>query len=115
MTKQFLVIKPDNSTHRIYIPDEQPTLAVFQQEVGGYIEIASLPNDPLDHVLIVNEDGISMELPPNPIASYIALTFGRPQIIRGNVILARNTGENTSPPAAVLLEGLRQMWDWTWD
>ena len=43
----------------------------LQTTVGGYIEAVAVPADE-SLVLLVNEDGLSLKLPPNPQASAVA-------------------------------------------
>lgn len=45
-------------------------LATLQLAVGGYIEVLYLP---AKMVLIINEDGISLDLPINPVATSLCV------------------------------------------
>ena len=60
------------------------SLESLQKQVGGYIEMVTLPNG---QTMIVNEDGIAKDLSPNLKASRLA-----GQVIRGHVVLC-NKGE----------------------
>ena len=48
------------------------SLAALQAAIGGYIEAVAVPADD-SLVLLVNEDGLSLNLPPNPQASAVAI------------------------------------------
>lgn len=56
------------------------TLEELQKMVGGYIEVVRVPHKP-SMILIVNEEGLLHNLPPNPMATGIA---GQP--IVGNAV-----------------------------
>src|SRR5688572_29436324 len=64
------------------------TLPQAKEIIGGHIEVVKLRGLAVPAVLLVNEDGISMQLELNPVASYIA-TEGRlsTTVIYGNAIL----------------------------
>ena len=47
------------------------TLEELQGMVGGLIEVVRVPNKP-SMILIVNEEGLLHNLPPNPMATGIA-------------------------------------------
>lgn len=63
------------------IENKTPTLQEMQEYVGGWIEVVYLPND---EQLIVNEEGLILELPYNSVASCHAS-----RTIVGNAILLR--------------------------
>lgn len=46
----------------IHKPEKRPTLKQAQKMVGGMVELLTMPNG---DQLLVNENGRSMELPPN--------------------------------------------------
>ncbi len=79
MSVSFKVIFRDGSTHEVEL-DSKPTLAQLQHFVGGYIE--QIPTKNSEQCLIVNEDGISLNLLSNYNASILA---GQP--IFGDVVL----------------------------
>jgi hypothetical protein len=56
----------------------------LQTAVGGYIEAAAVPADE-SLVLLVNEDGLMLNLPPNHQASALALRA----IVGDAVLIAR--------------------------
>jgi uncharacterized protein DUF3846 len=60
-------------------------LEELQEMVGGYVERLRLPDG---FVMIVNEDGIPMGLPPNEVASQMART----NIVGDVVVLPRGMG-----------------------
>lgn len=60
---------PTQVQYPLYAP---PTLAQVQGWVGGYVETVGMaldgtPPEPVQ--VFVNEDGLSMGLPPNPVAT----------------------------------------------
>lgn len=75
----MLIIRPDGCL--VKAPTKGITLSKLQNLVNGYIEIIRLPNR---KIAIVNEDGIGLGLPVNPIASQ---TIGTP-IVGVCVIMA---------------------------
>lgn len=112
MTKQFLVIQPDNTHTEFTSEGSEFLLTELQKAVDGYIEVVTLPIDPAGHVLIVNEEGRLKGLKPNPIASWLAMGLGSEQILVGPVVLARRVRENTQPPSSILVEGIKKSWGW---
>jgi hypothetical protein len=76
------------------------TLDELQALVGGYIEVVGLApaGDSDRYVLVVNEDGLSMRLPPNPGAT-AAVVAANPRVcllphgILGPALLCRLTPE----------------------
>jgi hypothetical protein len=62
------IIGIDGSIH-VQVFDETPDLKQLQDMVGGYIEIVRLSDG---RQLVVNEDGLSLELPVNHVASTLA-------------------------------------------
>lgn len=76
-----LIMRADGSTEPLaYTPPQddtnnhevQASLTTLQTAVGGYIEAVAVPADER-LVLLVNEDGLLLHLPPNPQASVLAL------------------------------------------
>lgn len=63
------ILKTDGSTERIYCEPEN-VLKTLQGAVGGYIEIVTGICPP-DYLCIVNEDGLRLQLEPNPYAPHI--------------------------------------------
>jgi Domain of unknown function (DUF3846) len=63
----------------------QESLATLQAAVGGYIEAVAVPGDD-SLILLVNEDGLMLKLPPNSQASAVAI---RP--IVGDAVLIPRT------------------------
>jgi|SRR6266446_4401261 hypothetical protein len=85
-----IIIRPDGTTEALaYTPpkDEensqeiQASLTTLQNAVGGYIETVAVREDD-SLILLVNEDGLSLELPHNAPASALAHRH-----IVGNAIL----------------------------
>jgi hypothetical protein len=64
-------IKTDGTEHE-YLPSngEKFSLEELQSAVGGYIEVA--PFNQQGKVLLVNEEGLLMQLPVNPLATTLA-------------------------------------------
>jgi hypothetical protein len=88
-----LILRPDGSTVPLaYTPprDEesfeemQESLRALQEAVGGYIETVPIPQDN-DLILLVNEDGLRLGLPPNAQAS----TLARQPIVGAAVLIPR--------------------------
>jgi hypothetical protein len=70
--------------------DEDMNLAQLQAYVGGYIEM--LPTTVVRRRLIVNEDGIFMDLAPNHQATAVAAPqlLMKDGVVRGNALLVRH-------------------------
>lgn len=83
MKKSARWIKADGRELTITPAKKVFTLKELQAAVGGYIEHVDLSHTGADEVMVVNEDGKSLELPANKIASLIAC---RP--IVGDVLVA---------------------------
>lgn len=79
-------IKADGRELAITPAASRFTLKELQAAVGGYIEYVNLSHAGADEVMVVNEDGKSLELPLNKVASLIAC---RP--IVGDVLVAHQT------------------------
>ena len=60
----------------------KPTLKEMQELVGGYIEPLQVRHEGKSRTMVVNEEGLLMNLPRNPGASAIAGT-----VIVGNVFI----------------------------
>jgi len=52
----------------VQVFEDAPHLAQLQDMVGGYIEVINLGKQQM----VVNEDGLSLNLPPNKAASMLA-------------------------------------------
>jgi hypothetical protein len=76
-----MIAERKNITETKTIIDKKLTLEEMQEFVGGLIELVYLKNG--DH-LIINEEGILLELPQNHEASEIA-----GQIILGNALILK--------------------------
>jgi hypothetical protein len=62
-----IVIHPDGKMEDV---ESKPSLERLQELVGGYIELLSPSLHALpDRHVLVNEDGLSLSLPPNPTAT----------------------------------------------
>ena len=67
---QVLVIQPDNECALLHSPEGMDELTFVQTLVGGYIEPAPCDHDGV--TIWVNEDGIALGMPINPVASNMA-------------------------------------------
>ena len=65
-------IKADGRELAISPAKARFSLKELQAAVGGYIEHVNLDHTGEDQVMVVNEDGKSLELPINKVASLIA-------------------------------------------
>ena len=81
-----ILIKADGTEEVITIP-KQGQLEFLQKQVGGYIEMVSIPKYKGHTGMIVNEDGRRMALPHNEKATAI---YNSPYAIVGNAILFKN-------------------------
>jgi len=84
-----------NVTKKIYTDgreediDQKWTLKQLQDFVGGYIEM--VPSNKPRRSLIVNEDGLGLELPDNLAASkYVSSRVLVLDFIRGNALLVKS-------------------------
>lgn len=86
MTYKMLLIKSDSTTEFIE-SDTRPAFSEMQKLVGGYIErtFCEYTVDLEPYVMLVNEDGIGMDLPVNELASRYALTT-----IVGDALILQN-------------------------
>ena len=81
MTVKITVLKTDGTTETKEIEAGERLLANLQKEVGGYIEpVRHIEGLPPGKLVLVNEDGISLDLPPNPFVD-------GPTPLLGNIIL----------------------------
>jgi hypothetical protein len=66
--------------------DHKPTMKELQKLVGGYVEIVvrTVFNPTFEGQMIVNEDGVSMNLPVNAIGT---TTYGGASKIVGNIVI----------------------------
>lgn len=83
------VVKKLYANGRIEDVNEEMTLRQMQKFVGGYIE--KVKSVTIDHGLIVNEDGVNLELPKNEhatalVAEGVMMWDG----VRGNALLVTN-------------------------
>lgn len=84
-TKVVMKIYADGTTDET---ECEMTLHQMQQFVGGYIEM--VPSSIPHRALIVNEDGLGLELPHNVKATeYLASTVLVLDLIRGNDLLVK--------------------------
>ena len=84
-----------------YLKEIDNTLKELQKEVGGFIEICHLDNG---LIAIVDEEGVVKGLPVNAIIPY----YG---VIRGNIIFARDNGEDLTSLNDEDVEYLRKMYE----
>jgi len=71
------------NTETKILKDREPTLEESQQFVGGLVELVYLDGG---DQLLVNEEGLIKDLPPNPSASAIAgkHIVGNALVLQGN-------------------------------
>lgn len=82
-----VLYKPDDVAEEVYpATGAYWTLPELQKLVGGYIE--TVTTGVRDWLLVVNEDGLRLELPLNNLASALAGVR-----IVGNAVLVRRVGE----------------------
>lgn len=67
-----------------------PLYQQMHEAVGGYYENVYPRGLDEDYVMVVNEEGLLMDLPLNSIASYLYGTFQHGQPIVGNVIILKS-------------------------
>jgi len=76
---------------------EEWTLQQMQEFVGGYLEAVATIYP--EHIMLINEDGIRLELPHNPLATEIAAPGTRMLGgIRGNALLIEREKPDVDPP-----------------
>lgn len=77
------------------------TLADYQALVGGYIEKVSTSYF-YGHSFFVNEDGIALGLPVNPVANFVAFHAGTFlsvfDSLKGDVLLVGPLTKTATPP-----------------
>lgn len=83
-----------------YVKEINNTLEELQKEVGGYIQTCNLGNG---LIAIVDEEGILKGLPANAIIPY----YG---VISGNIIFARDDGEDFTSLTDKDVETLEKMY-----
>ena len=79
-----VLFSADNSIKALEFKSSHVTLEEMQKYVGGYIELIYL-NDGM--VLVVNEEGLILNLPYNERATNTALAEGKEHHIVGDVLL----------------------------
>lgn len=88
-------IQTDGTITEFTIGPDGNNLQLFQEKVGGYFAQISLPNG---EQMLVNEEGIPLGLPPNPLASKIVLDGGFKQMFPNAI--------NQHEPAAQMGKGI---------
>lgn len=87
---------------RISLVDIDPTLASFQEAVGGYIEHVTLA---ASFGMYVNEEGKLEGLPHNDLASYLLQLSGYADYVAGPAVLVGppdGEGNDTDLPAEII-------------
>lgn len=84
----YRVIHTDGTETALAVAGRRPSLEELQAAVGGYIELVRVKGGEL----WVNEDGLSLQLPPNPAASLIAGVY-----IVGPAVLALRARRGGQP------------------
>lgn len=82
---KVLRITPD----KVDLIEIENTLQSFKDIVAGYIECVTLSPGKVE--MIVNEEGLLLDLPNNPVASFIT-----GQYIAGNAVIGGVEGEDMS-------------------
>lgn len=83
------VVKKIYTNGHVEDVDEKMTLTQLQKFVGGYIEM--VPSNTPHRSLIVNEDGLGLELPHNIAATgYVRAGTLVLDFIRGNALLVKS-------------------------
>ena len=72
-----LWIQTDGTKTKFTINADGNNLDLFQEKVGGYFTPISLPSG---ETMLVNEEGIIQQLPPNPLASQVLANGGFKQV-----------------------------------
>jgi hypothetical protein len=102
LTKIALVVDVQGNTERVEF-DNDNSLATFQKAVGGLIQPVNLGKEVngLELEMYVNEEGIMLELPTNPIATAFAtevyqnaLPAGQPYYLLGTAVFVGGLGED---------------------
>ena len=88
-------IQTDGTIPNFTIGVDGNNLDLFQEKVGGYFSPINLPNGV---TMLVNEEGIILGLPPNPVASKIVLDGGFKQMFPNAI--------NQHEPAAQMGKGI---------
>ncbi len=83
--KKAYILRPEGGREEV-CPSKGTkfSLPELQKAVGGYIEV--LPSLLEGYLLIANEEGLLLQLPPNEAATNLSIYRGR-SIIVGDVIL----------------------------
>lgn len=81
-----LIIKTNGNTEPVEIPEDLDKQVDFlQRAVGGHFEAVFLSNN---KIMIINEDGKGLRLPPNLQATMMADTISPYDHIVGDVVVA---------------------------
>lgn len=87
-----LIIEPNG---KIYIKEFQEPLHRSAGEiVGGLIEIVKPRRLGYPYVMIVNEEFLLLQLPYNPVGSWLYCTDEHGHPICGNILILKEEGEN---------------------
>lgn len=99
-----VLVVPADGSQPLRKQEVKPTLAVFQELVGGYIE----PVVGRDWMLYANEDGIPLGLRRNERATSLALICGwhGGQWLYGDVVFLGSDESTVPSRIATALEGL---------
>ena len=82
-----ILILADGSIKEIIFKGLQVTLEEMKKCVGGYVEFVHLEDD---LVLVVNEEGLILNLPHNKMATIILSLGGKANYIVGDTLLISN-------------------------
>ena len=88
-------IQTDGTITEFTIGPDGNNLQLFQEKVGGYFTPIHLSSR---ETMLVNEEGIPLQLPPNPVASKIVLDGGFKQMFPNAI--------NQHEPAAQMGKGI---------
>lgn len=103
----FIKIEPDGL---ITLVETEGTLREYQNAVDGYIEHVVIPDFRPEFTMLVNEEGVLMDLRLNPVASTLAH-----QPIVGNAIVV--SGDELKPleyevAKKLALDIIQTAWRW---
>ena len=100
--ERFVIVMPVDTSAYLLPCDDGDTckLETLQELVGGFIEVAesslepTWAREPVDCIhLIVNEDGLLLNLPDNPRATDLYV-YGDRSVIVGDALLMAGRGED---------------------
>lgn len=87
-----ITITPDLQIQEVEL--QEPLHKALQQHVGGWIEVTRPLGLRRPYLMVVNENYLHLQLPFNPLASYLYKTHIHGHPVLGTVVITKEQGED---------------------